>query len=108
MTTDHTIRIPARLRVLAATAMLLERLEQLPRTASAAQYQGLVRQLDALLVAGEGDPSLVALLDSLPALAELHENHHYAVAGLSRTSMAAAARSKHLMLDLLDRARCRC
>ncbi len=106
MTLEHTLRIPARLHVLAATALLLERLEQLPRTASADQYLGLVRHVERLLTAAEGDPSLLPLLDGLPALAELQENRHYATAGLCRSPLAAAVRSERLTLDLLERLRC--
>lgn len=90
MTIDSTIRIPNRLHVLAATALLLERLEHMPRSASPGQYRGLVRQLGALLDEAEGDPVLPTLLDRLPSLAELHENRHYAEAGLCRSPLEAA------------------
>jgi hypothetical protein len=107
MTTESTIRIPARMQVLAATAMLLERLDQLPRSASAAQYQGLVRQTEQLLEEADGEPSLQALLDGLPGLAELHENRHYAVAGLCRTPLPAAVASERAARQLIDRIRTR-
>ena len=107
MTTESTIRIPARMQVLAATAMLLERLDQLPRSASAAQYQGLVRQTEQLLEEADGEPSLQALLDGLPGLAELHENRHYAMAGLCRTPLPAAVASERVTRQLLDRIRTR-
>jgi hypothetical protein len=67
MTTESTLRIPARLQVLAATALLLERLDQLPRSASAGQYQGLVRQVDRLLDDADGEPSLQACWMACPA-----------------------------------------
>jgi hypothetical protein len=105
MTTDHTTRIPTRLQVLAATAVLLERLEQQPRTASADQYRALVQQLERLLAAADGDPALDTLLESLPALAELHENRHYGVAGLCRSPLSALVPSERLTLDLLERLR---
>lgn len=105
MTTESTIRIPARLQVLAATAMLLERLDQLPRSASAAQYQSLVRHVEHLLEEADGEPSLQALLDGLPGLAELHENRHYAVAGLCRSPLAAAVSSERAAHDLIERIR---
>lgn len=105
MTTESTLRIPARLQVLAATALLLERLDQLPRSASAGQYQGLVRQVERLLDDAEGEPSLQALLDGLPGLSELHENRNYAVAGLCRSPLAAAVFSETATRQLIDRVR---
>lgn len=107
MTSDTTIRIPARLHALAATAMLLEKLERLPRTASATQYQRLVAQLHGLLDAAEGEPALQALLDGLPALAELHENRHYAKAGLCRSPLDGAVQAERQARDLLQRLRTR-
>ena len=105
MTSDTQIRIPARLHALAATAMLLERLEQMPRSASAAQYRAVVRQLDTLLDEAEDEPSLQPLLDGLPGLAELHENRHYAAAGLCRSPLDRAVQAEQLARDLLDRLR---
>jgi hypothetical protein len=103
MSADSVIRIPSRLQVLAATAMLLERLDQLPRSASADQYQRLVRQIDRLLDDAEGEPSLQALLDGLPGLAELHENRNYAVAGLCRSPLTTSVASEHAARELLER-----
>lgn len=105
MSSDTTIRIPARLQVLAATAMLLERLERQPRSASAGQYQRLVTQLHGLLDEAEGEPALKTLLDGLPALAELHENRHYAQAGLCRSPLDAAVQAERQAQDLLQRLR---
>jgi hypothetical protein len=107
MTSDTTIRIPARLHALAATAMLLEKLERLPRTASATQYQRLVAQLNGLLDDAEGEPALQTLLDGLPALAELHENRHYAEAGLCCSPLDGAVLAERQARDLLQRLRTR-
>ena len=101
MTTDTTIRVPSHLHTLAATAMLLERLERLPRTASAAQYQRLVHQLVGLLDEADDDPMLPTLLNGLPALAELHENRHYAEAGLCRAPLDALVQSEWQTRELL-------
>lgn len=105
MSSDTTIRIPPRLQVLAATALLLEKLERLPRSASAAQYQGVVTQLHSLLDEAGDEPALQALLDGLPALAELHENRHYAQAGLCRSPLDAAVQAERQVHDLLQRLR---
>ena len=103
MSIDSTIRVPNRLHALAATAMLLERLERAPRSASAGQYRGLVRQLGSLLAEADGDPALPALLSGLPALAELHENRHYAEAGLCRSPLDAAVSAEREVHALVDR-----
>lgn len=105
MTPDSTIRIPNRLHALAATAMLLERLEQTPRSASADQYRGLVHQLGALMDEAEGEPGLLPLLENLPSLAELHENRHYAHAGLCRSPLVAVAESERKTLEWMARLR---
>lgn len=105
MSTDTQIRIPARLHALAATAMLLERLEQTPRGASAAQYRSVVRQLGSLLDEAADEPTLPALLDGLPGLAELHENRHYAEAGLCRQPLEQAVQAEQQARELLDRLR---
>lgn len=93
MTPETFIHIPPRLHALVATALLLERLERTPRSASPAQYQGLVRQLDRLLDEAQADadePALEVLLEGLPVLAERHENRHYVDAGLCRSPLEAA------------------
>lgn len=105
MSSDTTIRIPARLQTLAATAMLLEKLERLPRSASADQYRSLVGQVHRLLDDAEGDPALESLLNRLPALAELHENRHYAQAGLCRAPLEAAVQAEKQAHALIERMR---
>jgi hypothetical protein len=106
MTTDTTIRIPARLHSLAATAMLLERLDRMPRSASAGQYRSLVQQLETLLDAAQQDPAdatLQALIEGLPSLAELHENRNYAHAGLCRSPLVPAIEAERATRELLAR-----
>jgi hypothetical protein len=110
MTTSvTTVRVPRRLQTLAATAMLLEKLERTPRSASAGQYEAVVAQLHGLLDAAEHDDESAAalpkLLQALPALAELHENRHYAEAGLCRSPLEAAVEAELETRDLLARLR---
>lgn len=107
MSSDTTIRIPVRLQTLAATAMLLEKLERLPRSASADQYQQLVAQLHRLLDDAEGDPALEGLLERLPALSELHENRHYEQAGLCRSRLEDAIEAEQQARALIERMRAR-
>lgn len=103
MSPDTVIHIPAHLQALAATAVLLERLDRLPRSASAGQYRALVRQLDQLLDDASDDPSLGPLLESLPSLAEVHENRHYAEAGLCRSPLDEATEAELLARELMER-----
>lgn len=108
MTPDATVQIPARLHALAVTALLLERLDRSPHSASGAsaeQYQGLVRQIDHLLDEAESEPALPQLLERLPALAELHENRHYAEAGLCRSPLDAAVQAEQAAAELIRRVR---
>lgn len=106
MSIETRIRIPARLQALAATALLLERLDSSPRSsATATQYQGLVRQLDRLLGEAEREPGLKLLLENLPSLAELHENRQYAHAGLCRSPLEAAVSAERAASELLQRLR---
>ena len=90
MQADTPIRLPARLQTLAAMALLLERLENQPRSASAEQYRGVVAQINTLLAAAEPGEALDALLRAAPATAELYENLIYAHAGLCRSPLEAA------------------
>jgi hypothetical protein len=98
-----SIRVPASLQTLAETGMLLERLERLPRSASAVQYREVVLAVQRLL--GEAEPSdaLDALLRALPATAELYENLRFAHAGLCRSPLDAAAMAEVAARDALTR-----
>lgn len=84
------VQLPASLQPLAAMGLLLERLERLPRGASAEQYREVVLKTQRLLAQAEAGPLLQGLLDAMPALAELYENQHYAEAGLCRHPLDSA------------------
>jgi hypothetical protein len=108
MSTVTHIQVPPRLHALVATTLLLERLDRLPRSsASAEQYQGVVRQLGRLLDEAEGDAMLHKLLERFPSLAELHENRHYAEAGLCRSPLDAAVQAEATTQDIIRRLRSR-
>lgn len=108
MSTVTHIQVPPRLHALVATTLLLERLDRLPRSsATAEQYQGVVRQLGRLLDEAEGDAMLQTLLERFPSLAELHENRHYAEAGLCRSPLDAAVQAEAAALDVIQRLRSR-
>lgn len=82
--------LPARLHTLAALAGLLERLEAAPSSASAEQYRGVARQVQALLAEAEPDDHLQRLLNAAPHTAELYENLRYDIAGLCRSPLETA------------------
>ena len=98
-----TLRLPARLHALGAMAALLERLENLPRQASAGQYRGVAQQVSRLLADAEPGPMLEALLAAAPATAQLYENLQYAHAGLCRTPLDAALEAELAARALLAR-----
>ncbi len=98
-------RRQAGLQSLRALAALLERLEGLPRQASAAQYLRVARQVVALLQQAEPGDDLDALLAAAPATAELYENLRYAQAGLCRTPLDDALQAELAATALIGRAR---
>lgn len=84
-----------RIQATLALAQLLERVEQRPGLLAADPYRTLVRQLAELL----SSPDLPAaareaILQRSPAAAQVYENLHYAVAGLSRSPLDAATRAE--------------
>ena len=99
------IRLPARLQTLAAMAMLLERLENQPRSASPDQYRGVVTQINTLLAAAEPGPALDSLLTAAPATAELYENLTYEHAGLCRSPLEVALNAELAVGAALEKAR---
>ena len=90
-------------KTLAATAMLLERLDRQPRAASADQYRLVVQRLGSLLQGVAPGAALEHLLSVFPGTAQVYENQHYGVAGLCRSpleaglnaELAAAAAIRH-------------
>lgn len=97
--------VPPHLQALAAMALLLQKLEQQPRQASAAQYQQLALKLGDLLARAEPGPVLDQLLSALPAAAELYENQRYEQAGLCRTPLQQALDTELAATALIRRVR---
>ncbi|HEX2541326.1 MAG TPA: hypothetical protein VHM00_09625 [Caldimonas sp.] len=94
----------ARLETLIALARLLERVEASPVAVSADQYRALVRQLKVVLASKVPEPALKAVLAAHPATAELYENMHYEVSGLSRSPLDRSVATELLAADLIHRA----
>jgi hypothetical protein len=102
-TSDQTF--PAALHELAAMAVLLERLERLPRKASAEQYRRVVQRVTRLLNEAEPGNALNALLAVAPATAEIYENLQYAHAGLCRSPIDRAMAAEQAATAAIDHAR---
>ena len=79
--------VKSRLENVSALARLLERVERHPKAPDPAQYRALVHQLGEALDADLPEDALMAVLGAHPAAAEVYENRHYAVSGLSRSPL---------------------
>jgi hemoglobin-like flavoprotein len=93
-----------RLENVIALARLLERVETTRVTISPDQYQALVHQLQRALGQELPDDALQAVLGAHPAAAEVYENLHYSVSGLSRSSLERSVSSEMLASQLIARA----
>ena len=96
--------LKTRLETVIALARLLERVERSSVSVGADQYRALVRQLAQALSQDLPDDALQAVLGAHPATAELYENLHYAVSGLSRSSLERSIGSEMLASQVLARA----
>jgi hypothetical protein len=91
----------AHLETVIALARLLERVERGTAPVDAGQYQMLVAQLKVALSQDLPQPALDAVLGALPAAAELNENMHYHLSGLSRSPLERSVATERLVADLL-------
>lgn len=91
----------AQLETAIALSRVLERVERGVEPVSPDQYQLLVARVKEALSADLPEPALNAILDALPAAAELYENMHYKVSGLSRSSLDRSVSSELLTTKLL-------
>ena len=93
----------AQLEAAIALAQILERVERGVEPVNADQYQVLVARLKAALSEELPEPALNAILGALPAAAEVYENMHYQLSGLSRSSLERSVSSETLAAKLLVR-----
>lgn len=84
-----------------ALARVLERVERGLEPVNADQYQVLVTKLRAALSDDLPEPALNAILGAFPAAAEVYENLHYQVSGLSRSSLDQSVQAEMLTQKLL-------
>ncbi len=93
----------AQLETAIALSRVLERVERGVEPVNPDQYQLLVARVKEALSADLPEPALNAILDALPAAAELYENMPYQVSGLSRSSLDRSVNSELLTTKLLAR-----
>lgn len=86
-----------------ALAHLLERIDRSGDPVDAAQYQIVVSRLKKALSATLPDAALTAVLNTFPSTAELYENMHYEVSGLSRSSLDSAVSAEVQAAKLLSK-----
>lgn len=86
-----------------ALAHLLERIDRSGDPIDAAQYQIVVSRLKSALTANLPDTALAAVLNTYPSTAELYENMHYELSGLSRSSLESAVSAEMQTAELLGK-----
>jgi hypothetical protein len=94
--------LQTRLETVIALSRLLERVEARGLSIGADQYRALVRQIQAALATPLPGPALEAILGAHPATAEVYENMHYDVSGLSRSPLERSVATE-LLGDSGDR-----
>ena len=104
MAIDNTPSVATRLETLVALARLLERIENSPVPIGADPYRTLILKLKAVLASDLPAPALEAVLGAFPATAELYENMHYAVSGLSRSPLDRSVATEMLASGLMQQA----
>jgi len=95
--------VKSRLENVIALARLLERVERHPQAPDPEQYRALVGQLGAALESELPRAALDAVLGAYPAAAEVYENRHYAISGLSRAPLERAVGAEMAASQALHR-----
>jgi hypothetical protein len=103
MNAPRTESLRTRLETLIALARLLERVEANPRAVGADQNRALVGQIKAALEPALPEQALEAILGAHPATAEIYENLHYAISGLSRAPLDRSVATEMLASQLLHK-----
>lgn len=103
---EHRVRMKAlenRIRNLLELVHRLDRIEQGGAPVCAHDYQVLVRNVMRALAQELPGATLRAVLNTHPAAAQIHENMHYATAGLSRAPYARGLVSQMVAAGCLAR-----
>ena len=96
--------LQTRLETVIALSRLLEQVEARGVGIGADQYLALVRRLQAALSTPLPEPALEAILGAHRATAELYENMHYEVSGLSRSPLERSVATEMLASQAIERA----
>jgi hypothetical protein len=96
--------LQSRLETVIALSRLLERVEARGVAIGAEQYRALVRRLQGALALPLPAPALEAILGAHPATAEVYENMHYDVSGLSRSPLERSVATELLATQAIERA----
>jgi hypothetical protein len=96
--------LQTRLETTIALSRLLEQVEARGVGIGADQYLALVRRLQATLSTPLPEPALEAILGAHRATAELYENMHYEVSGLSRSPLERSVATEILASQAIERA----
>ena len=96
--------LQTRLETVIALARLLERVEARGVPIGAEQYLALVQRLQTVLATPLPEPALEAILGAHPGTAEVYENMHYDVSGLSRSSLERSVATELLASQAIERA----
>jgi hypothetical protein len=104
MTPPDLEPLQTRLETVIALSRLLERVEMRGVGIGADQYRTLVRQLQGVLAAPLPEPALEAILGAHPGTAELYENMHYELSGLSRSPLERSVATEMLASQAIARA----
>ncbi|MDL2336995.1 MAG: hypothetical protein QFE16_04050 [Pseudomonadota bacterium] len=84
-------------------AHLLEQIDRSGAPVDAAQYQMVVSRLKDALSEALPEAALTAVLRTYPSAAELYENMHYELSGLSRSPLENSVSSEVQAVQLLAR-----
>ena len=84
-------------------AHLLENIDRSGAPIDAAQYRIVVARLQDALSQPLPEAALTALLNTYPSAAEVYENMHYDVAGLSRSPLERSVASESLARQVISR-----
>lgn len=84
-------------------AHLLESIDRSSAPVDATQYRIVVSRLKRALSGALPEAALTAVLATYPSAAELYENMHYAISGLSRSPLESSVSSEVLATQLLAR-----
>ena len=104
MTTPQLEPLQTRLETVIALSRLLQRVDARGLSIGAEQYRTLVRQLQATLATPLPGPALEAILGAHPSAAEVYENLHYDVSGLSRSPLERSVETELLAAQAIERA----